>query len=112
MDVEIKKSGIGQFKDGLGVFTKRKFKKGEVVIKWNAQVLTADEYDNLPEYEKNNFCHERNHTIYYYPDPGRHVNRSKSPNLVPDFEREADIAARDIQAGEELSIPASTIEDF
>ncbi len=54
----------------------------------------------------------RNGIIYCYPDPERHVNRSSHPNVFADFEIEADIALRDIQKGEELSIPLSTQEDF
>jgi hypothetical protein len=50
--------------------------------------------------------------VYYYPDPERHVNRSKNPNVAPDFEREANIALCDIKKGEELSILDSTKEDF
>lgn len=111
-DVLIKKSGIGQFKDGLGVFANRNFKKGERVIKWNLKILTQEEYRKLPEYEKNNFCHKRSGITYCYPDPERHVNRSKNPNVVPDFEQEANLALRDIKKGEELSISDSTEEDF
>jgi hypothetical protein len=111
-DVQIKKSTIGQFKDGLGVFANRGFKKDEVVIKWNLKTLAEEEYERLPEYEKENFCHKRKGLIYWYPDPERHVNRSKRPNVMPDFEKEANIALRDIDQGEELSISEITIEDF
>lgn len=111
-DVSIKKSGIGQFEDGLGAFANRDFKKGEIVLKWNLKILTKKEYKNLSQYEQNNFCHKRNDTTYYYPDPERHVNRSKNPNVVPDFEQQANIALRDIRNEEELSIPDNTKEDF
>lgn len=111
-DVQIKKSEIGQFKDGLGAFVRREFKKDEVVIKWNLKSLTKEEYERLPEYERENFCHKRSGIIYYYPEPERHVNRSKNPNVAPDFQREADIALRDIKKGEELSILDTTEEDL
>lgn len=111
-DVLIKKSGIGQFKDGLGAFAKRNFKKGEVVIKWKLSILSLEEYNNLSEYDRENFCHKRNEIIYYYPDPERHVNRSKTPNVLSDMEKEANIALRDIRDGEELSISDATKEDF
>ena len=110
-DVLLKRSGIGQFKDGLGIFAKRDFKKGEVVIKWKLQILTKELYERLPEGEKC-FTHERKGFIYYYPYPERHVNRSKLPNVYPDFKRNADIALRDITSGEELSILDTTQEDF
>jgi hypothetical protein len=111
-DIQIKKSEIGQFDDGLGAFAKRDFRKGEMVIKWNLSILTEEEYQKLPRYEQENFCHKRNGIIYCYPDPERHVNRSNNPNLIPDFKKEADIALCDIKKGEELSISDATEEDF
>jgi len=110
-DVVVKRSGIGQFKDGLGVFANRDFKKGEVVIKWKLQILTKELYERLPEGDKH-FTHERRGIIYYYPDPERHVNRYKDPNVYPDFKKGADIALRDIKCGEELSILDTVEEDF
>jgi hypothetical protein len=111
-DVIVKKSAIGQFEDGLGVFAKRDFKKGEVVVQWNLKVLKKEEYEDLSDYERNNFCHTRNGIINFYPDPERHVNRSKNPNVTIDFEKQADVALRDIKIGEELSIPECIKEDF
>ncbi len=111
-DVSIGQSSIGQFVDGLGVFAKRSFKQGEVVIKWHLQMLSQEEFDQLSVYERNTFCHKRSGVIYYYPMPERYVNRSDNPNVYPDFEKEANIALRDIKCGEELSIPAAVKEDF
>ncbi len=114
-DVLIKKSRIVQFKDGLGAFADRDFKKGEILIRWNLKTLTNDEYNQLPEYEKNNFCHKRKGVLYFYPDPERYVNRSKDSsmcNVVPDFEKQMDIAQRDIKRGEELAMLDSIEEDF
>jgi len=110
-NVEIRRSGIGQFNDGLDVFTLKKFKKGEVVIKYKLTTLSKDQLAGLPKNEKQ-FTHKRNGVIYYYPDPERHVNRSVSPNVYPDFKQGADIALRDIEKGEELSIQADIKEDF
>ena len=110
-DVIIKKSKIGQFQDGLGVFANKDFKKGEVLIKFNLKVLSKEEYQKLPKMEKH-FTHKRNDVIYYYPDPERHVNRSKNPNVCPGLDHSGDIALRDIKKGEELSILDSTKEDF
>ena len=62
-DVIIKKSGIGKFKDKLGVFAKKDFKKEEVVIKYQLQILTKEEYKQLPEMEKH-FTHKRKGVIY------------------------------------------------
>ena len=108
----LKKSKIGQFDDQIGAFANRDFKKGEVVIKWNLKALSEDEYEKLPQYEKDNFCHHRNGIRWLYPDPERHVNRFSHPNVVPDFEKQANIALRDIKKGEEICIAENTIEDF
>lgn len=110
-NVEVKKSQIGQFKDGLGVFALKDFKIGDVLIKWNLKILTEQEFKNLPASEKY-FTHKRKGKIYLYPDPERHVNRSAEPNAYPDFEFGADIALRDIKNGEEISIPKNASEDF
>ena len=64
------------------------------------------------ECRKNNFCHHRGGIHWFYPDPERHVNRFHNPNVIPDFEKQANIAIRDIKKGEELSIADNTIEDF
>lgn len=111
-NVQIKQSKIGQFKDGLGVYANKEFTKGDVVIKWNLKILNKEEYERLSKYEQENFCHTRHGTIYYYPDPERHVNRSRNPNVAPDFERKANIALSDIRKGDELSILDTTQEDF
>lgn len=109
--VEIKKSNIGQFNDGLGVFALKDFKEGEVVIEYHLKKLTEEEFDKLPRSEKH-FTHKRKGTIYYYPEPERHVNRYKEPNVYPDFERNGDVALRDIKKGEELSIQDDYKEDY
>lgn len=111
-DILLKESKIGQFDDRIGAFANRDFKKGETVIKWNLKALSDDEYEKLPQYEKDNFCHQRNGIRWLYHDPERHVNRFSNPNVVPDFEKQANIALRDIKKGEELSIANDTIEDF
>ncbi len=76
------------------------------------KILTPEEFENLSEYEQKNFCHQRNGIIYHYPEPERHLNRSKHPNVFPDFEKRANIALCDIHKEEELSISESFQEDF
>lgn len=110
-DVEIRESGIGQFNDNLGVYALRDFKKGELVIQYNLQELTEEEFEALPREEKH-FIHRRDGQIYYYPDPERHVNRYEKPNVEPNYERNGNVALRDIKAGEELSIEKDFAEDF
>ena len=111
-DVVITESIAKQFDDALGVFANRDFKKGELIVKWNLKTLAEDEYQRLPEYERNNFVHKRNGRYLLYPEPERHVNRSKNPNAVVDFTKEADVALRNIKKGEEITILDSTKEDL
>lgn len=86
--------------------------EARVVIKWDFKALSEEEYEKLPEYDKNNFCHQRGGICWLYPDPERHVSRFHSPNVIPDFEKQANIALREIKKGEELSIAGNTVEDF
>ncbi len=51
-NVVIKKSFIGQFSDGKGVFANRNFKKGEVVIQYHLKPLTQEEWLALSENER------------------------------------------------------------
>lgn len=111
-DVEVRESHLKQFPDGLGVFVKKDFKKGDIVIRWHLKIISKEEYEKLPKEERQEFTHKRDNQIIFYPDPERHVNRSENPNVYPDFEKEADIALRDIKRGEELSIPKEVKEDF
>jgi SET domain-containing protein len=111
-DVEVRESGIKQFLDGLGVFAKKDFKKGAIVVKWKLRIITREEYEKLPKEERYQFTHKRNNQIIFYPEPERHVNRHENPNVYPDFDKEADVALRDIKKGEELSIPKNVTEDF
>lgn len=102
-DVEI---GAGKL-DGKGVYAARDFKKGEVVIKYNLQELTFEQYKNLQEPEKSWFTHARKGKIFLYSEPERYVNSSKTPNAYIDLTLGADIALRDIQKGEEVTIESS-----
>ncbi|MEK6860458.1 MAG: SET domain-containing protein [Nanoarchaeota archaeon] len=101
-DVVIKKSKIRQFPDGKGVFANRDFKKGEVIIKYNLKPLTEEEFESLPESEKE-FTHKHWGVIYLYSVPERYVNHTSNPNTVQDLKRKRDIAKRDIKKGEEIT---------
>lgn len=101
-NITLKKSKIGQFPDGKGVFANRDFKKGEVVIKYNLKPLTKKDFENLPESEKI-FTHTHWGIIYLYPIPDRYVNHSENPNTTQDLKNKQDIAKRDIKKGEEIT---------
>ena len=101
-DIVIKKSYIGQFPNGKGVFVGRDFKKGEVVIQYHLQPLTEKEWEKLPESEKE-FTHTHWEQIYLYPEPERYVNHSDNPNTYQDLVKKQDVALRDIKKGEEIT---------
>lgn len=107
-DVVIKKSKVGQFEKG--VFAKRDFKKGEIVIEYKLQHLTKKEFQDLSESERN-FTHSHSGKIYLYSIPERYVNHSPAPNTIQDIKKKCDIAARDIKKREEITTDAGK-DDF
>ena len=106
-DLIIKKSKIGQFEKGLGVFANRDFKKGEIIVKYkNLRPLTKTEFQKLPKSEKT-FTHKHWGVIYLYPLPARYVNHSSNPNTVQNLKERCDIALRSIKKGEEITTDAT-----
>jgi len=90
---------------GRAVYAARDFKKGEVVITYALQPLTFKELKALPP-EDYAATHNVNGQIYLYPEPARYVSHSESPNIRNDHELQADIALRDIKAGELITVDA------
>ncbi len=95
---------------GKGVFAYRDFKKGEIVIIYNLKRLTDEEFQKLPEMEKN-FVHKHWKITYLYLPPARYVNHSLNPNTIQDLKNKCDIALRDIKKGEEITTD-STKDDI
>ena len=91
---------------GKGVYTARDFKKGEVVIKYNLKPLTKQEFENLPQGEKE-FVHTHREVIHLYLEPERYVNHSEKPNTYQDLENFSDVASRDIVKGEMITTDAT-----
>ena len=91
---------------GKGVYAKRDFKSGEVIIKYNLKLLSQEEYKTLPRSEKM-FTHCQHRIIYLYSEPERYVNHSKNPNTYQDHNLQADIALRDISKGEMITTDAT-----
>lgn len=88
--------------EGRGVFANCDFKKGEVVIKWNTDiVLTDEEVKNLPKNEKKYISPFRGKYLLQQP-PARFVNHSCDPNtkVVDDS---SDMAIKNIKKGEEIT---------
>ena len=87
---------------GKGVYANRDFKKGEVVIQYHLKPLTQEEFNDLPESEKE-FTHVHRDTIHLYSEPERYVNHSDNPNTHQDLVKKCDIALRDIKKGEAIT---------
>lgn len=106
---------------GLGVFTLEKIPKGAPVWQFTPgfdldldPALVADQ----PEPQRDRLLH------YGYVDPrlnryilccddARFLNHSDAPNLLPDYSADRygiDRAARDIEAGEELTVNYALVE--
>jgi len=96
-DVVVKKSKI----EGKGVFAARDFKKGDIVVRWDAsKELSKEEAENWPENEKK-FIAFFGGKYFLQQPPARFVNHSCEPNT---FARGfCDVAARDIRKGEEIT---------
>lgn len=97
-DVEVRGSPI----HGAGVYARRAFEAGEVVLRWDvSRRLTARELASLPE-EERRYTHPFDaETAVLVQPPERYVNHSCDHNtVVRDF---CDVAVRRIAPGEEVT---------
>jgi hypothetical protein len=99
------KIGSGELA-GKGVYAAREFASGEVVIAFELQALTRDEFAGLAPGEEL-FVHSYGGQRWLYPPPARWVNHAEQPSCYQDFDRCHDIALRPIQAGEPITIDAT-----
>ena len=105
---------------GLGVFLLRPVRRGDLIWQFDARidrVYTADEVATLPELVRQ-FLHV--YSTWHEPtglwvlcgDNGRHFNHSEAPSTVSEgISFGVDRAARDLDAGEELTSDYRTICD-
>ena len=100
-DVTIGKGAMS----GKGLYAARDFKKDEVVIEYELTPITFGELKELSA-EDYAASHNVSGQIYVYPEPARYVSHSESPNVRNDHEQHADIALRDIKAGELITVDA------
>ncbi len=105
------KTRIGPSKiHGIGVFAEERIPKGQMIWVLDARIDVRVSISDLPTfpppmraflrkygYEE---MHEGRRTIVLCGDHARHVNHSNDPNVT---DGEADLAARDIERGEELT---------
>lgn len=90
---------------GKGLYAARDFKKNEVVIRYEPKPITFKELKALSP-EDYAATHNVNGQIYMYPEPVRYVSHSENPNVRNDHGQHADIALRDIEKGELISVDA------
>ena len=104
-DTVVTKSKI----EGKGVFAGRKFKKGEIVIKWTiSHELSKEEAENFPKKEKRYVAFFGGKYVLQLP-PARFVNHSCEPNtFAKDF---CDIALQGIKKGEEITSDYGTVPE-
>lgn len=88
---------------GKAAYAARDFKQGEVVIKYTLSPITFKELKELPP-EDYAATHNVNGQIYLYPEPARYVSHSEDPNVRNDHEQQANIAIKDIKAGELITV--------
>jgi hypothetical protein len=94
-DVEIKQSPI----DRVGVFAKKDFNAGDVVLVWDTSHVIED-INRLSEAENDALARYKN-TWILMQEPMRSVNHSCEPNTRSDDGK--DVAIRYIPAGEEIT---------
>lgn len=97
--------GKGNFR-GKGVYANRDFKKGEIVINYQLEELDQKKFLELPK-EEHAYVHSFWGKSFLFLGPSRYVNHARNPSTYQDLEREADVAARDIAKGEEITTNAT-----
>lgn len=95
-DIIIKKSKIS----GKGVFAKRNFSKGEIILKWKPKLIKKSEIEKLSKRNRT-FIQKIGKNSYLMQAPERYVNHSCDPNTIA--KNKSDIAARNIKRGEEIT---------
>lgn len=95
---------------GNAVYAAREFAAGEVVIAFDLQPLTREQFLELTSDEQL-FVHSYGGRRWLYPPPARWVNHADQPSCYQDFERGCDVALRPINIGEPITIDARTETD-
>jgi SET domain-containing protein len=87
--------------EGFGVFAKREFEKGEIVLIWHPTMLTKEKLSNVPEEHKRYVNILEGGASVLMNIPERYINSSDKPNTH--VVRTTDVAIRDILVGEEIT---------
>jgi hypothetical protein len=91
---------------GKGVYATREFAEGEVVLAFELEPLTRDQFRALTPGEEL-FVHSYGGKRWLYPPPARWVNHADQPSCYPDFARCCNVALRPITVGEAITIDAT-----
>jgi uncharacterized protein len=114
---ELRKSTI----HGIGAFSLKPIKKGKIVWHFDTRVdrvYSVDEVNSMPDVFTDPLCvygywHEEKELFVLHGDFARFVNHSKKPNLLAQGPAFDDwVAARDIKAGEELTVDYRVACDY
>jgi SET domain-containing protein len=97
-DIVIGRSKIG----GRGLFARRAFRKGEIVLRWDvSRKIRRENIDSLPLEERHFLNPFDDEFFVLLGEPERYVNHSCANNTrVEEF---TDRAVRDILSGEEIT---------
>jgi hypothetical protein len=90
---------------GKGVYATREFTSGAVVVAFELEPLTRDQFRTLVPGEEL-FVHSYGGR-WLYPPPARWVNHADQPSCYQDFARFCDVALRPIKVGEPITIDAT-----
>ncbi len=98
---------------GTGVFAAEPIKKGQVVWRFDPRIdlqISENEFRSFPsvfqDYLKTyayTVMMDGERKLILCADHAKHVNHSDNPNLLDTLDSTQDVAARDIEAGEELT---------
>jgi hypothetical protein len=91
---------------GKGVYATREFTSGAVVVAFELEPLTRDQFRTLVPGEEL-FVHSYGGRRWLYPPPARWVNHADQPSCYQDFARFCDVALRPIKVGEPITIDAT-----
>lgn len=97
--------GPGNFR-GKGVYATRDFKKDEIVVPYNLQEITKEEFLALPK-DDHAFVHSFWGKRFLFQGPSRYVNHAAKPTTYQDLHRSADVALHDIKTGDPITTNGS-----
>jgi uncharacterized protein len=109
---------------GVGLFADEFIPKGTITWRFDPKwdiVFSDNEVEKLPEYQKCRikffaYFSSKKKTYIYSADDGRFLNHSAHPNNdclpIQNEEELCNVANRDIQAGEELTVDYRSFDDI